>query len=140
MFWRPTPGAGVKISGPLTGAQGLRGGADGKRAAPFSSQSGTGERCKRLTPALADHFHPSLWERGQPPAPAALPPLRAFPGWPSARASRLQNIPPACLLPPTARNDRAPGGSREDSRVAAAPNAGAFTSARWERRGRRSAR
>lgn len=118
--------------------QGRRGGADGNRAAPSSSQSGTEERCRRLTPAPADHFHPPLWERGQPPAPAALP-VRASPGWPSARTSRLHNVPPACLSPPTARNDRAPGGSREESQAVAALTAGAFTSARWERRERRSA-
>lgn len=128
-------GAGVKVSGPLAG---VRDGADWNRAAPSSSQSGTEERCRRLTPAPADHFHPPLWERGQPPAPAALP-VRASPGWPSARTSRLHNVPPACLPPPTARNDRAPGGSREESRAVAALTAGAFTSARWERRERRSA-
>lgn len=112
VLWRPTPGLGMGGSGP----RGV-GGQEPPRAFLLKR---TGERCRRLTPALADHFHPPLRERGQP-APAALP-VRASPVWPSARTSRLQNIPQACLPPPTARNDKAPGGSREKLRGNSCPN------------------
>ena len=119
MLWRPTPGAGMGDSASSRCPETARmQGQDPRRAFLLA---GPGEGCRTLKPALADHFHPPLRERGQAPAPAALP-VRASPVWPLARTSRLQNIPPACLPPPTARNDKAPGGSREELPGSRGPN------------------
>lgn len=137
VVWRPTPGAAMGDSGPLAGAQRLRGWGHRTRAAPSSSQGlerGAG-RWNRRWRTTSTRLSDREARRRRPPPCLSVPPQSGPQPGPPGSKTYLQ---PACrpLRPATTK---LPAALAKSSRAAAAPTAGAFTSARWERRGRRSA-